>query len=90
MRPARRNGLMILVVEDEYLIRQMTTDALIQAGYEVVEAATGKEAIDYCSQEELDVLFWASATGPVKTSTTRTTRITTALLVIAASRLTCP
>jgi CheY-like chemotaxis protein len=48
---------MILVVEDEYLIRQMTTDALIQAGYEVVEAATGEEALDRCLDEKPDVLF---------------------------------
>lgn len=36
----------VLVVEDEFLIRVMITDELRHAGYEVVECGTADEAID--------------------------------------------
>jgi CheY-like chemotaxis protein len=55
MKPA--TVLKILVVEDEYLIRHMATDALTKAGYHVLEAATGEEAMDQCLQAAPDVLF---------------------------------
>ncbi|TPG52150.1 response regulator [Sphingomonas glacialis] len=40
-RPAR-----LLVVEDELLIRMLITDVLRDAGYEVIEAVSGDEALD--------------------------------------------
>jgi AmiR/NasT family two-component response regulator len=36
----------VMVVEDEFLIRIMITDELRHAGYEVVECGTADEAID--------------------------------------------
>lgn len=36
----------ILVVEDEFLIRMILVEELVEAGYEVVEAATGDDAIE--------------------------------------------
>jgi CheY-like chemotaxis protein len=36
----------ILVVEDEGLVRQMSVDELADAGYQVLEAANSREAID--------------------------------------------
>jgi CheY-like chemotaxis protein len=36
----------VMVVEDEFLIRMMITDELRMAGYEVVECSTADEAID--------------------------------------------
>lgn len=39
------NGQSILFVEDEILIRVLLTDALRDAGYEVVEASNGEEAV---------------------------------------------
>jgi DNA-binding response OmpR family regulator len=35
----------VLVVEDEYLIRLTLTEALAEEGFEVIEAATGDEAL---------------------------------------------
>jgi CheY-like chemotaxis protein len=35
----------ILIVEDEFLIRMMLCEALGEAGFEVIEAATGDEAL---------------------------------------------
>lgn len=34
----------VLLVDDEYLVRQLACDDLIAAGYEVVSASTGDEA----------------------------------------------
>jgi CheY-like chemotaxis protein len=49
--------LKILVVEDDSLVRAMATEALEEAGFAVVEAATGEEALRYCRQRLADVLF---------------------------------
>jgi CheY-like chemotaxis protein len=37
----------ILVVEDDAEIRELVAEALIAAGYDVVQAANGQEALDY-------------------------------------------
>lgn len=47
----------VLVVEDDFLVRMMATEALREAGFEVMEAATGEEAVNYCCQRIADVLF---------------------------------
>ncbi len=46
----------VLVVEDEELLRAVAVQALEDAGFQVIEATTGEEAIGKC-QEALDVLF---------------------------------
>jgi CheY-like chemotaxis protein len=46
----------VLVVEDEELLRAVAVQALEDAGFQVIEAGTGEEAIAKC-QEDLDVLF---------------------------------
>ncbi len=45
----------ILVVEDEFLVRDMIVEELREAGFEVIEAATGEEAMAVCGRA--DVLF---------------------------------
>lgn len=48
----------ILVVEDEYLIRCDIADHLREAGYTVVETASGEEAIALCqSGMSIDIVF---------------------------------
>jgi CheY-like chemotaxis protein len=47
----------ILVVEDDHLIREMAVEALADAGFEVIEAATGEEAVGYCKEKIADLLF---------------------------------
>jgi CheY-like chemotaxis protein len=50
--------LTILVVEDEFLIRQTAVEWLREAGYHIVEAGTVEEANRFLnSQEAIDVLF---------------------------------
>src|SRR5690348_16312205 len=48
--------LRVLVVEDEMLIREMVVEALTDAGFEVLEAVNGEEALSFCDQGAPDVL----------------------------------
>jgi len=47
----------ILVVDDEPQIRTMLRDWLQRGGYEVAEAADGKQAIDILRKESFDVVI---------------------------------
>jgi CheY-like chemotaxis protein len=47
----------VLVVEDEYLVREVAREALTVAGFEVFAAADGEEAVAHCSANDLDLLF---------------------------------
>jgi CheY-like chemotaxis protein len=47
----------ILLVEDEALVRMMAADTLTDAGFEVIEAASGEEAIEACKRAPADLLF---------------------------------
>jgi CheY-like chemotaxis protein len=47
----------ILVVEDDELVRDMTVAGLEQAGFEVIEAATGEQALAVCRERAADALF---------------------------------
>jgi two-component system, response regulator PdtaR len=50
--------LVILIVEDEYLIRTASTDAIRDAGFEVVEAANADNAIAILqSRSDIQVVF---------------------------------
>ena len=46
----------VLVVEDEFLVREVISEDLREAGFEVIEAATGVAAIERCEQHDPDVL----------------------------------
>ena len=47
----------ILVVDDERNMRKTLADILRDEGYEVTTAATGQEAIEFCSKQEFDVIL---------------------------------
>jgi CheY-like chemotaxis protein len=47
----------VLVVEDDKLLRAVTVDALEEEGFEVIEAATGEEALDRCRERIADALL---------------------------------
>ena len=38
----------VLVVEDDELVREVAVEGLMEAGFEVVEAATAEEALARC------------------------------------------
>ena len=46
----------VLVVEDDPLIREMVVEGLEEEGFEVLQAADGKEALSWCKRREADVL----------------------------------
>ena len=46
----------ILVVEDDPLIREFVAEALREAGFDVVHAAHGEEALEWCRRRFADVL----------------------------------
>jgi len=47
----------VLVVDDEVLIRLTVTDALEDAGFEVIEASTADEAMDKMDDSAIHFLF---------------------------------
>ena len=47
----------ILLVEDEFRIRKITKDFLVEEGYKVVEAADGREAIEKFNGEAFDLVL---------------------------------
>ena len=52
------HALVVLVVEDEFLVRCNIACSLQEAGYLVVEAGSGEEAIALCNSEtSIDMLF---------------------------------
>jgi CheY-like chemotaxis protein len=55
--PEREETMKVLVVEDEELLRALIVEALQEAGFQVVEAATGEEAIEKCAEQAADALF---------------------------------
>ena len=50
-------GVRILVVEDDFLIRLSTADQLGDLGHSVLEAGSGEEALDIVGRETIDVLL---------------------------------
>ena len=53
------NAITILVVEDEEMLREFVSDALVTIGYRVLSAANGKEALGVWAKhkEEIDLLL---------------------------------
>ena len=47
----------VLIVEDDELVREMAVESLMDAGFEVVEAATAEEALARCEEHVADILF---------------------------------
>ena len=47
----------VLVVEDDDLLREIAVEALTEAGFQVIEAATGEEALKKCQDRIADALF---------------------------------
>jgi CheY-like chemotaxis protein len=47
----------VLVVEDEDLLRAAAVDAFEDAGFEVIEAETGEQAVALCKDRAADALF---------------------------------
>lgn len=47
----------ILIVDDEFLIRQLLEETAIRHGLEVVTAGSGEEAVDILSQQEFQMAF---------------------------------
>ena len=51
-------ALVVLVVEDEFFVRYEIADRLRDAGYIVVETASGEEAIALCKSDmSIDIVF---------------------------------
>jgi len=50
-------GKVIAVVDDEAQIREMITSYLCNEGYEVVEAADGKEAVALSKKQTIDLML---------------------------------
>ncbi|HEX2653795.1 MAG TPA: response regulator [Xanthobacteraceae bacterium] len=46
----------VLVVEDDPLICEFVVEALREAGYHVIHASTGEEALAWCQRRFADVL----------------------------------
>jgi two-component system cell cycle sensor histidine kinase/response regulator CckA len=55
--PAQNPGGTILVVEDDSLVRSMTRRALVDAGFRVVEAANGREALAIATETPVDAVL---------------------------------
>jgi len=47
----------VLVVEDDPLIREFVVEALREEGFDVVHAADGEEALEWCRRRFADVLI---------------------------------
>jgi CheY-like chemotaxis protein len=70
----------VLVVEDDDLVRTVAVDCLEEAGFDVIEAATGEEALERCKERVADALFTdirlpgALVAGTLPNSAASTTR----------------
>jgi signal transduction histidine kinase/ActR/RegA family two-component response regulator len=58
-RPPRQQKSRVLVTEDQPEVRHLVTQVLTTAGYEVLEAGSGEEALDRCKDHacEIDLLL---------------------------------
>jgi two-component system, response regulator PdtaR len=50
-------GTTVLIVEDDFLVRDCTAEALAEAGFEVLQATTGPEALEILEEARVDALF---------------------------------
>jgi CheY-like chemotaxis protein len=49
--------LRILVVEDDQLIRETVVDILTSEGFDVLQAESGEEALQFCGRHSADLIF---------------------------------
>lgn len=61
---SERQNSTVLVVEDEWLIRELIAEVLGTEGYDVLEAADADEAIRLIGCERIDLLFTDIDLGP--------------------------
>jgi two-component system, response regulator PdtaR len=54
---SQRAGTTVLIVEDDFLVRDCTAEALAEAGFEVLQATTGPEALEILEEARVDALF---------------------------------
>ncbi|MEK6406316.1 MAG: response regulator [Acidobacteriota bacterium] len=47
----------ILVVDDEDSVRELVKDAMVEQGYQVWSAASGREALDLGGEQTFDLVF---------------------------------
>ena len=59
---SRGSGAVAVVVEDEWLVRMEIADALLEAGWEVMEATSGEAALE-CSRMDGAWNFWLRKFG---------------------------
>lgn len=52
-----RGNETILLVEDDYIVRNLVRDVLKSYGYTVLEAACGSEALEICGNNKIDLLL---------------------------------
>jgi CheY-like chemotaxis protein len=57
MSTQNRSSRRVLLVEDEALVAMVTTDTLIELGFEVVEAATAQAALDHAGADHAHFEF---------------------------------
>jgi PAS domain S-box-containing protein len=53
----RREGVTILVVEDDELMRSLTRQLLVEQGYMVIEAGSGKSALQSLAERPVDLML---------------------------------
>lgn len=51
------NGLSVLLVDDNHINRLLVTHLLQQKGYTILEAGSGKEAIEKLKEEDIDIVL---------------------------------
>jgi CheY-like chemotaxis protein len=55
--PKVETSLTILIVEDEFLLRELVAEHLREAGWNVLEAASGEQALAHLATAKIDVIF---------------------------------
>jgi CheY-like chemotaxis protein len=50
-------ALRILVVEDDALIRETVADILMSEGFDILQAESGEEALQFCGEHSADLIF---------------------------------
>jgi CheY-like chemotaxis protein len=56
-QPEQKPGLTVLVCEDDAIIRMDTADMVRELGYTVLEAETGRAALDILASQDVDILL---------------------------------
>lgn len=58
MTPAQKSSAVVRIVEDEALVRAVVVDVLLEAGFRVLEADTGDQALELLAADPgIDLVF---------------------------------